>query len=216
MKCAAVISETRNLSNLRDIIDRHRRYLPRYFDYIAYCSDENKNAFISEGFEVRLENPIRSVEGYNAQMVSPTFWDGLRDYDRVLIFQHDSGLLREGIEMFYQWDYLGAPWPLEVRTLCTPPLDGGNGGLSLRTPEVMYRICKNLSEHQYKYQKIPEDMFFCYNLPRYGKLAPDPERRKFSVECIFMLGTFGYHDIERYHSPERVKEILNQAQELAV
>jgi hypothetical protein len=49
---------------------------------------------------------IKTPRVYNSILTNPNFWRGLK-YDRVLVFQHDSGLLKHGIEHFLEWDFIG-------------------------------------------------------------------------------------------------------------
>jgi hypothetical protein len=137
----------------------------------------------------------------NWEMTRPSFWETFQE-DRVLIFQHDSGILRHGIEEFYEWDYIGAPFgPAQPFV--------GNGGFSLRNPRAMAHICRDLHYSPY----IPEDVFFPIGCRMLGyKLATVDAAVKFSCEIHFLLGTFGYHAIDRYLSPEQVRQIKTQYQ----
>ena len=182
---AAVIVETRKISNLDTIIGSHMDKLPNDFQLIAF----NANDF-----------SINSLYDYNTLLTSISFWSNLLKYDRVLIFQQDSGILREGIEEFYQWDYIGAPWQFQDH--------GGNGGLSLRNPKAMIKTIMN---NHYNPSAGNEDIYFSNHL--IGNLAPRSECKKFSVESEFILGTFGYHfgdDSKRYLSDDQIEEIKNQ------
>jgi hypothetical protein len=111
----AVIVENRLTNELFDAILDHRRHLP---DSWSYC---------------HIDDPkIKTMADYNALLTSKEFWQKFEKFDRVLIFQHDSKLLRTGIEEFLEWDYVGAPWKFQEH--------GGNGGLSIRNPRTMIEI----------------------------------------------------------------------------
>lgn len=180
MKLAAVIIDSRPLPE--GTIERHMKFLPE-------CELLHMALF-----------QIDSIDNYNTLLTSTKFWESLLKYDRVLIFQHDSGLLRTGIEEFYSWDYIGAPWAFQDY--------GGNGGLSLRNPKIMHKIC---SEKKFvKSIHNNEDIFFSHYTMHYGNLAPREECEKFSVESIYKLGTLGYHAIDKWLSKEQCKTILNQ------
>lgn len=175
---AAVIVENRKLP--KKVIDRHLRYLPGY-DLIVYD-----------------KHNVKTLHDYNLLMTSLEFWQKLEKYKRVLIFQHDSGLLRAGIERFYQWDYVGAPWPFQEH--------GGNGGLSLRNPKAMIKTINEVA-----YNGWNEDVYFSNNLK--GNLAPRSECIKFSVESEYVLGTLAYHfgnDSKRYLTDVEINKILTQ------
>jgi len=184
----AVIVETRELRNMSDIIDRHMRYLP--------------------GWEVDQVSdiPMKSPYDYNDLMTSLSFWLKYVDYDRVLIFQHDSGLLRYGIDDFLEYDYVGAPWK-ESAPWAHPERLGGNGGLSLRNPRKMLELI-DIKDYEYRYGN--EDVFYV----RFGymvdmNIAPYEVCKKFSCESMFQLGTLGYHQIESHLTLEEIAQIKN-------
>jgi hypothetical protein len=118
----------------------------------------------------------------------------------VLVFQHDSGLLKTGIEEFLKWDFIGS-W-IDHIPGCM------NGGLSIRNPKLMYDICV---KHPYKGMSVHgnEDIYFCNEMRKLGIKMPDKETcNKFAVETEFALGSVGYHAIDKYH--KNYKLILNQ------
>lgn len=161
---------------------------------------ENHFAFLPDKFTLYTNSTIKSIAEYNKLLTSTNFWVNFLKFDRVLIIQHDSALLRKGLEDFYEWDYIGAPWIFQDY--------GGNGGLSLRNPKLMYKICL---EKKY----IPsiygnEDLFFSHYVMHYGNLAPREECEKFSCETIFKLGTLGYHAIDKYLTEDECKKIKEQ------
>jgi hypothetical protein len=207
MSLAAIIIETRPLNDLHITIDCHRKFLPPDTDIFLYGSKENKHIAEKLNIEFELDPKIQkkqfSISDYNNLLTSEYFWEKFTGYDRVLIFQHDSGLLREGIEEFFKWDYVGAPWPFQQH--------GGNGGLSLRCPLAML-IC--IHDELDGYNEVVhgnEDVFFSNKLLEIGmKLAPRDVCSEFSVESIRYYGSLGYHAIDKYHSEEIVKSILTQ------
>lgn len=182
MKYGAVIVENRNI-NVSEIIERHNKFLPKDWE-VLHISDV----------------PIKNAMDYNLLLTSPEFWESL-PFDKVLIFQHDSGLLREGIEEFLQWDYIGAPWKFSPYV--------GNGGLSLRTKEIMLKV---IAYEPYSvFQHGNEDVYFANRINKVGgRIAPICEAKKFAVETMFELGTLGYHAPNKYLTIGQYNEILNQ------
>jgi hypothetical protein len=186
--CAIIIDDREDIA--KEAIERHKPYLPAKTD-IFHIRPPYEGGIYS----------LKSTRDYNSVLTNPAFWSGCR-YDRVLIFQHDSGLLRHGIEEFLQWDYIGAPIAHMPGYM--------NGGLSIRNPKLMYQICKDMP-YQGMQLDGNEDIYFVENLRRLSAYLPDLETAKrFSVETIFSLGSLGYHAMDRYLSPEQVKQILNQ------
>lgn len=194
MKYGAIIIETRIIPEIREIIDSHMQYLP--FDLVVYCSHFNEHLF--KGLTSIIIPHINSLNDVNRLMTNPLFWEGV-PFDKVLNFQSDSRILRPGIEEFYEWDWVGAPWKFQDH--------GGNGGLSWRNVEAMENICKLVPySPSYGY----EDVYFCNAMKNSDyKLAPRDVCKKFSCETIFELGTLGCHAIENYF-PDRAHEIYNQ------
>lgn len=176
MKIGGVIIENR--FDVDEIINRHKKYFP----YQCLHFDEG----------------VKTMSDYNYLMTDIKFWDKL-PFDYVLIFQHDSGLLCNGVEQFTKYDYVGAPWKFQEH--------GGNGGLSLRSRTSMVETLK-----RFKYLGMKkhgnEDIFFSNFL--YGRLATRDVCSRFSVETIYKLGTIGYHAIDKYLTNGEVKNILNQ------
>lgn len=181
--CGAVIVETRQIPNLDEIIANHVKFLPKDW-----------------GLMVIKDVVVNTLSDYNRLLTSKAFWDRI-PFDKILIFQSDSMLLRAGIEEFLEWDYVGAPWKFQEH--------GGNGGLSLRSKESMLKVIKNKPyDSSYGY----EDVYFCNALkemPEF-KLAPREVCEKFSCETIFKLGTIGIHSINKYLTKEQCELILNQ------
>ena len=202
---AAVITETRPKAIIPEIIEQHLSMLPDDFELIVFCSKESEENFMDFDYNVnKYHVNIRSLYDYNMLMTSSFFWSKLLTYNRVLIFQTDSKILREGIEEFYEWDYIGAPWKFQDK--------GGNGGLSLRNPKVMLEIIKSIPYNGNPY----EDVFYSNNMQRFGKLAPRNECKKFSCETIFKLGTWGHHAINSYLTKDEVRKINIQYEEVKI
>ncbi len=198
----AVIIEGREIPDIRKIVKNHLKHLPEW-ECIFFHSAINKK-FIKKqlrNLEINfIELPVEiNLENYNKLLCSASFWENL-SYDKILIFQSDSKILRFGIDKFMEWDYVGAPWAFQEH--------GGNGGLSLRTRQVMINICKTHQNTDFQ----NEDTWFCNIMhnERIGKLAPREICQKFSCESIFELKTFGYHGINNWLTPEQCEIIKNQ------
>lgn len=180
MNLGAIIIENR--FDVRDIVKRHAEYLT------------------SDWQIVHVNNPnIKTMKDYNTVLTMRKFWEDI-PYDKVLIFQHDSGLISYGIDEFLQWDYIGAPWKFQEH--------GGNGGLSIRSCEAMLWC---IDQKPWNESLGNEDVYFSnllLNSP--FKLAPREECEKFSVESIYKENTIGYHAIDKYLTPHQVKKILTQ------
>ena len=193
---AAVIVDTRRLS-LYQVITEHLFYLPKYTKLYIFSSEDNRHLqeMLNCEFHVVEVNDIR---GYNKLLKSKNFWNKIKE-ENVLIFQEDSRLLREGIEDFYEYDYIGATWDFYPFV--------GNGGLSFRHKSAMLKVLEICNPEN----DINEDVYFSWgcNVLKLN-LAPVNVANKFSCETQFHLGTLGYHAIEKYLPLEQVNEIKNQ------
>ena len=198
------IVETRPITNLSQIIiDRHLKYIPKDWELTIYCSSLNHEYIKDCDFGIntniiKLDNPKLTIDGYNSMLKSKSFWQSL-PYEKVLIFQSDSRLLKDGIEDFLKWDYVGSPFQFQHH--------GGNGGLSLRNVNLMEEICR-----AEKFTPYNEDVDFCNFMyeNKIGNLAPREVCFKFSCETIPFLGTLGVHAIEKWLSKISCEIILNQ------
>jgi len=182
VKYAYVIIDTRPIDP--KIIGSHAEHLPddwelKIFDS-RHCS-------------------IRNLNDYNRFLTSPGFWNQVIEYDRILIFQQDSMMLRPGIEEFLEWDLVGAPWKFQDK--------GGNGGVTIRNPKKCLELIKQRPWNGNPY----EDVFFSNHLHEVGGVvAPREVCSKFACETIFQLGAMGYHAIDKYFTPDQCKQIRNQ------
>jgi len=180
MTCASIIIDNR--SGLEAVIASHKQFLP-------------------DGWPIYWVNDMatHNAMAYNRLLTSRRFWKGL-PADKVLIFQHDSALLRTGIDEFLEWDYVGAPWKFHDH--------GGNGGLSLRDTKAMLKVIDNFV---WDTSQGNEDVWFCNKLKQLGlNLAPRDVCARFSVESIFQLGTLGCHAVEVHLSKQECELIKNQ------
>ena len=185
MKNIAVIVDNRPSPQLQKIIEAHMKHLPGW--HLHHLSNV----------------PISSQVDYNEILCSIEFWSRYVDYDRVLIFQHDSMLLRDGIEEFLEWDYVGAPW-FEGAAWARQDRAGGNGGLSIRNPRAHIEV---LEREKYHPSKNNEDVFFVHRL---DNVAPFEVCNTFSCETVYQLGTLGYHAIDKYLTEDEQDRIINQ------
>ena len=111
MAYASVIVETRPIP-LRNIVRRHIEFLPKDWELVVFTGEKDdfakaELAGIKTRF-IKIHTQNLTVSLYNKLLTNKDFWSVL-NYEKVLIFQHDSGLLREGIEDFLMWDFIGAP-----------------------------------------------------------------------------------------------------------
>jgi len=190
---AAVIVETRNIPNLKSTILNHMKMLDDKWQLYIF-HHLNTNAF--DGLNAIKINLHRNLDkhSYSSLLATEGFWNQI-PHEKILIFQHDSMLLKRGIDKFLEWDWIGAPSGVVF-----------NGGLSLRTKSKMIEVIK-----KHRHNGEPEDIYFHQGMQKIkAKIPPYEIAAKFSCERPFRLGTLGYHDIVRYHSLEQIKLIKKQ------
>lgn len=240
---AALIIEDRFFEDFGKSCHDHMKYLPKDTDLHIYTSEEHQEKyteqlkefgitpiFMKYDQDAPIPLSIKYINGvdqfladkhmkalFNMCMVmtTPEFWKDYFEYERVLVFQRDSAILREGIEEFMKYDYIGAPCYNFVRDQTIQ-----NGGLSLRNPITMEYICRMYGWRtdlqdlmvvgQYSTASFfAEDIFFCLRMIKHnaGKLAPLEVAEEFSCESKFRTGTFGYHRIDAYMTEDEVRQI---------
>lgn len=138
---------------------------------------------------------------------STFFWDTLLRIgcEKSLCFQWDTLLLKDNIDDFINYDYVGAPWPTN---LFGQSINVGNGGLSLRDTSTMIEIVNSC-------QKIyaNEDVYFGYSCVKLNKKVPTiDEAMKFSVETIYYNDPCGMHKphISRFPSYQHYVDLLSK------
>lgn len=194
-KYSAVIVDDRKIDD--QIIKNHLKFLPK--DWFLNVWSTRDYYIDVPHYRHYYKGSGSPIDDYNKQLASPGFWEKLVKYERVLIFQQDSGILKPGIEEFLQWSYVGAPW-FKGASWSHKDRVGGNGGLSIREPKEMLRVCERWNP-----SKGNEDIFFTHHC---NNVAPYEVCKKFSVETEFQLNTFGYHAIDKYLSKSQVDQIL--------
>ncbi len=159
---------------------------------------------------ININVPDLTLDKYNHLMLSSKFWQLLIDYfncKHALIFQTDTILLKDSVDDFLEYDYVGAPWYREW-------IEGirvGNGGLSLRRTDKMVSICE--ARQKSPVIKMNEDIFFSYMCKQLKYKVPTVEQAKrFSVETIYYPTPIGIHKphLDKFPDPDALHRMLNQ------
>ena len=155
--------------------------------------------FLPSDTKCIIEKRLNSITEYNNRLTSLAFWEQFTE-ENILIIQHDSAILRTGIEDYFKYDFIGAP----IKWIDFPAM---NGGFSLRRKSAMINVIKN-----YYYNGLDnEDIYFCNGLKQLnGNLPTFETAKEFSCETIFNLGSLGYHAIDKYLTNEQINQIKTQ------
>jgi hypothetical protein len=133
-----------------------------------------------------------TIGQYNALMKSPAFWSTLKreGCKHALTFETDALLLKDNVDDFLEWDYVGAPWRQpECRWFGC--LEVGNGGLCLRNVESMYQI---VAIQKFQFGCQPHDGYFSMACLRLGYKVPSIAcATTFAVESIYHPSPCGLH-----------------------
>ena len=135
-----------------------------------------------------------AIDGYNALLLSPDFWEAMIGRQKVLIFQHDSLCCTNSpfvASDFFKFDYVGAPWGR--RRPVGLIIDGGNGGFSLRDWGKSVECLARFSPAEWP---AGEDGFFAFHLDVMGAaVARMEDCALFATQGRFTDLTFGAHKI---------------------
>lgn len=169
---------------------------------------------------------------YNTLLKDADFW-GLFPAARLLLVQTDTLLIEPPDPAAFAYGYVGSPWAKsrhlsrgfprygpdlervapqwETQRLCDMVPDGlvnGNGGLSIRDPQLMQRICQ--AEGAGSAPEEPEDIFFARHLARYdANPAPLAVVERFSCETAYQPCA-GAHAAWRYLEAGQVAEMYER------
>lgn len=199
---AAVIVETRPLANLQKVIEDHLRFLPEHVALYVFGSEHVNVLLHQSNFKYWFADigRVMTEKHYNILLTSKEFWNYISE-ENVIIFQHDSEILRPWDDDFYNYEYLGAPWIFQNH--------GGNGGLSFRKKSEMIKAIEKFGPYDQS-RHGNEDVFFSNAIYQTHSHYNKEACKRFSCESIYQLGTFGCHAIDKYLTPQECDKIRRQ------
>lgn len=190
-----VIVEPRAHDALKGVLHNTAHFFPNA-SFTIYHSEEN-DALVED---IVQNHPVRTIcfregnmsrDDYNDLLKSPQFWQDRR-CERTLIFQTDTGILRNTIARFWDYNFVGAPWTWSE--LGDPFFQVGNGGLSLR--DTAFSLNASIV-HESSPNSLPEDVFFSYS-SLYSQKSPTVDiASAFSVEYMYHPNPLGFHQAYR-------------------
>ena len=161
----------------------------------------NKNKiYIEEKFKywknlIFIHKNIDNVDRglYSALLKQPEFYDRFLNWSHVLIYQTDALIFRKIDDIYFNYDYIGAPWK-DNNQWCK--YNAGNGGFSLRNIKSCIRVCEiNRGKKYTDIHRGNEDGFFCsqdtFNYPNINTII----HKMFSVERVKTQNPIGCHQI---------------------
>ena len=137
-KLEAVLVELRLLPHLSFIIKNAIYRLGSDWSFTIVCGINNYE-FI-KNITSKIQGHIRIIrldkinltrEEYSIMLLNSKFWNQFYG-EKILIYQEDSIIFKKLDPKFLKYDFIGAPYSNK---------EIGNGGLSLRTKNIMIEIC---------------------------------------------------------------------------
>jgi hypothetical protein len=204
-KNVALMLESRMLDNTEFLLRQFSRYLSEDFAMWIYVTENVYDSYVdlanklNNNINIKLlpsQYILNSVNDYNNIMLDISFWKMLDQFERVLVFQMDTMIYRKGIEEYYKYDYIGAPWDLKNNFSTSV----GNGGLSLRNiPAIIYCLQNKNNVKNCNYNS--EDIFYSYAMNQFGYKVADIEiASSFSIEtCYHNENCLGSHKLYDYN-----------------
>lgn len=203
----AVFIDFRMLDHIEFVLRKTYYHLTNAWSAMIICGEDNYDYMkelankIHPNINVKkYKNNVKSVEDYNNMMYDIYFWNMI-NAKKCLIFQEDSLLLRDGVEKFLRYDYIGAPWPIKDNISDSHI---GNGGFSIRNVDLMKKIFSENTQEQCRRKeeriiidgKIPEDVFISRNIDKYSNDLPSLyEATEFACENHKYENSYGMHNI---------------------
>jgi len=142
-----------------------------------------------------------NIRTYNKFLKWNVFYKHFENFEFVSIIQTDALLIRKIDEIYFTFDYIGAPWKNYGRS------HGGNGGFSLRNINIMLETTKNNIQLKHISGGKPNEDLFFSNQRNYNYCKNEELHRAFSVETFFHKSPVGIHKIFFIHLTDN--EFLN-------
>ena len=135
---------------------------------------------------IKLIKPTLTRKEYSYLLTRPSFYEVIKS-SYLLVFQTDSIIFKPIPDLYFEYDYVGAPWPTNYiwGNGC------GNGGFSLRKKTSMIQACHNIHLNVYSGYH-PEDIYFSY---KELHIPPMKYRQQFSVEYVYYPNPIGCHKV---------------------
>lgn len=146
---------------------------------------------------------------YSQMLKSPTFWEYFMQWSHVLIYQTDALIMRKIDDVYFSYDYVGAPWRNINNWIgpSKPKYNGGNGGFSLRRVSSMIRVCEQFRwTSRDDIRASNEDGFFCNQELLF---PPEDIHNSFSVEEVFASTPIGCHQVYRYLPDDKYYQLIS-------
>ena len=144
---------------------------------------------------IKLPEPFTRKEWIRSAY-DPSFWEQFCDFEKILIFNVDTGIRHNSVLRFLHYDFIGAHFH-HYPAGGDPAIFQGNGAFSIRNP----KLCKRVGEVFRPPENVNEDdwVFVWHMHYKFNGILPTMQVcAQFSTEGADISGTMGFHDTERY------------------
>lgn len=174
------------------IIFNHMLSVAEYYDFIFVS---NKGIDLPGVTNIKID--YFDIQGYSDYCIKEL--DSIVKSEYCLVFQSDGFIVNTELwdDNFYNYDYIGAPWPLHFGGWVDVDRQVGNGGFSLRSKRLLEITSKFEGDFHH------EDTYIVFEKRKILeekniKIAPLEIAMKFSVENPIndshnIHTTFGFH-----------------------
>lgn len=207
----AVIIEYRKFAHLEFLIRNTILRLGSNWSYTVVCGRQNYHYMLDMCQKISIDIKVIKTEydnlnqsEYSKFLSTLEFWN-LIVGKKVLIYQEDSIIFKNNIDKFIEYDFIGAPFPKKQNDT---PNSVGNGGLSIRTTNIMKKVIEtqsientNFNTSTLEYMKNvgltypPEDVYFSKVMQEHGigRVANWDIAYEFSTESVSNMDSFAGH-----------------------
>ena len=151
----------------------------------------------------QLNTDALNASSYNALLLSKRFWRLMNGRGKILVFQTDAITCSDSdfsISDFFTYDYIGSKW--KRKRPVGAIIDGGNGGLSLRTWKNAYECLNRFSPSLWS---AGEDGYFAFHVELIGgKVGKCDACARFSTQDEFLSRSWGAHKISELKPNDKV------------
>jgi hypothetical protein len=170
---------------------------------LAIVHGTRNKTFVKENFGdwknvllINTGDANHNLRSYSNRLITPELWENFINWSHVLVYQCDALILRKIPDIYFKYDYIGAPWA----DVASRRHLAGNGGFSLRNVKSMIKVCEPYRNKDIKDFKCPcmhEDGFFCrrpkFVYPNHRNKIELLLHEEFSVEGIYKENPVGLH-----------------------
>jgi len=207
LKKETVIVELRELGHLYFIIRNTIRVLGDTWSHTIVCGNDNYKFILT--IVERLNRNIKIIKldksnitrlDYSVMLLNSEFYKRFNG-ESILIYQEDSIIFRKIPDLYFKFDFIGAPIPNKYKLF--------NGGFSLRNKKQMIHICE-------KYYDIYKEKFYRCSKFLEDKINKGLDYKKNKdLYFLYLIEKSIIEDILLCEKSERLP-LFNQANEFSV